>query len=957
MDSHDTLLIACKTAENRAHLRSVLEERFNLLEAANARQMMVLLKQNMDCIATVILDSTRKGCIDESVFSDAESRKLLDMLPVIAIIEDESPRYLHEAFSRGCIDAVPFDYEPNAMLHRIENIVQLHIHKQHLETIVQQQAMQLLHTKETMIDALSAMIEYRSVESGQHILRIRQFTRILLEEVAKSCPEYGLGDAAIAIISSASALHDIGKIAIPDSVLMKPGPLTAQERELMNTHTVTGCHIIDSLNNMGDREYLRYAHNICHYHHERWDGKGYPEGLAGDDIPICAQVVGLADAFDALTSKRVYKEAYPYSKAVNMILKGECGAFSPKLLECFKHVAEPFRQLAMDYSDGLPSNRESFDTSLPKPLPLQGVSMERTRAKYNALVHYINGLLIEIDAAKGLMHLIYNPYPEFSWLEGFSSLQELSDHLVDAVVSQEQRSDFVRFLRDDLKLFLDQDLRRMTRFFRFVHSACPEGELFELSLLRIQPLEPSSRSMAVLCKKVQDKARAGDAPGASYILSDSSITCRNDSRFTLLEIGRGIQELAGYSREEISRCFHDSLLELVLPQDRDAMRRAFQEQLTRGALVETEFRVRHKNGSVIWVLDKSYLSVGPDGQEIFNSFLTDITHTKRAYEQLSRKLERYEIILAQTENVLFEWEIASDRLTVSDTWETIFGFRLEAVQLLHGLEFNSHLHPDDIPSFYERLRSIEQGSDYEMFELRIATAGGRYLWCRIRASALRDARGELEKIVGIIINIDTEKKEEQLLQKRAERDSLTRLFNKAAGQKYAEEYLSRGPKENGCALLVIDVDNFKNINDRYGHLFGDMVLSKAAREIERTFRPQDIVSRIGGDEFAVLIKGVSDRKLLEARCTKLLERLGSAFRSKELKPPLSCSIGIALTNAGGCSYLDLFRCADQALYMAKARGKNGFCFYEGHALQGEEALPLSPITPIDPAGEWEDAGM
>ncbi|MRN27191.1 HD domain-containing protein, partial [Romboutsia ilealis] len=171
-----------------------------------------------------------------------------------------------------------------------------------------------------------------------HVLRIRKFTGVLLENVMYSCPEYELNDRAIQVIAEAAALHDIGKIAIADTILNKPGRLTDEEFEIMKTHTVRGCQILSSLGKMGDEEYLKYAYNICRYHHERWNGKGYPDGLIGDNTPVYAQAVGIADAYDALTTDRVYKKAIQPERALNMILNGECGMFSPKLLECLKNV-------------------------------------------------------------------------------------------------------------------------------------------------------------------------------------------------------------------------------------------------------------------------------------------------------------------------------------------------------------------------------------------------------------------------------------------------------------------------------------------------------------------------------------------------------------------------------------------------------------------------------------------
>ena len=952
MDRHDTLLIACGTPENRAHLRSILSQRYNLLEAANTRQAMLLLEQNMDCIATVILDVTVPEVLDITLMQESNNYNLLKQLPVIVMIRENTPETLMRVFDYGVTDAIPMNYEPYAMLRRIENVVDLHVHKQHLQTMVQEQADILRQSKETMVDALSSIIEYRSAESGQHTLRIRHFTKILLEEVARCCPEYELTDRLISIISGAAVMHDIGKIAIPDAILNKPGKLTPQEWEMMKTHTLTGCQILDTVGDLGDPEYLRYAHNICHYHHERWDGNGYPEGLAGDRIPICAQVVGLADAYDALTSKRVYKDAFSFAKAVNMILKGECGEFSPKLLECFKHVIGAYEALARDYADGLSPKNEIFDTTLPAPSAhREENSLERVRAKYNALVHYIGGLLIEVDLQRDLMHMIYNPYPEMSWMQEVSSFSELVS-LIDAQMpDQEGKEQMVSLFRDGVQKFIQQDLRRSGHQIRFWSRNNPDGELFEVTLLRINPIDASRRTMALLCRRLEQGIRSGGTKVP--MMSGCTLTSRNDDGLTLIELGDHIPLLAGYTREEIKAQFDNQLLDMVIPEDRSQVRRAFLEQFVKGSAAEVEFRVRNKNGTIRWMLNKSYLNIGTDGQEYISTYLTDITHTKREHDLLSEKLSRYEIILAQTENVLFDWDMVQDTIAFSDTWEKIFGFAPIEGQVRQVIGGESYLHPDDTPMLFDRVARLENGSNYETAEARIATARGRYLWCRFRASAIRDEQGSLRKIVGVIINIDAEKQAERMLQDRAERDTLTKLLNKGAARKQVEEYLSQFSHKANCALLIIDLDNFKQVNDQYGHLFGDAVLTKAAREIEKLFRNQDIVARIGGDEFMVLMRGVSDRKMLESRCQRLLQIFETSFRNQKYKLPLSCSIGISLSPEHGNTYYDLFRRADQALYRAKDSGKNNFFFYDGteETYSAAKNSRVSLNTPIDSNAE------
>lgn len=202
------------------------------------------------------------------------------------------------------------------------------------------------NTNNRLIEVLSSVVESRDVESGNHIHRIKNMTRILLKRIMTCFPEYGLKEEQIEIMSSAATMHDIGKIAIPDSVLLKPGRLTAEEFNVMKEHTVRGCKIINSASVIQDEEYYRYCYDICRHHHERYDGRGYPDGLKGDDISVVAQVVSIIDVYDALSSRRCYKEAYEEDKVFEMILGGECGAFNPKLIECLKAVRIELRILA-----------------------------------------------------------------------------------------------------------------------------------------------------------------------------------------------------------------------------------------------------------------------------------------------------------------------------------------------------------------------------------------------------------------------------------------------------------------------------------------------------------------------------------------------------------------------------------------------------------------------------------
>ena len=946
MVKHDTLLICSGIRENRKTLRRVFSDTFNLLEAVDARQLMLLLDQNLGCIAAVLLDISRWEAEDIHWMGQEENRSLLTKVPVIVLSELDSTDVLNRAFAMGAADVITLDYEPYAMLRRVETIIDLHLHKMHLETLVAEQKKILRHASDSMVDTLSSIIEYRSVESGQHILRIRQFTRILLEEVAKCCPEYDLTEETIDIICSASALHDVGKIAIPDGILMKPGKLTQQEWEMMKTHTLTGCRILESLEQMADGQYLRYAHNICHYHHERWDGGGYPEGLRGDAIPICAQVVSLADVYDALTSDRVYKEAFSFSKAVNMIFRGECGAFSPKLLNCFKHVVHKFEQLSGEYAAGRNPKMEDFTLQLPESREQQAVdAIEWLQGKYVALAHYINGLLMEVDLDRKLFHLVYNPYPELAALQKLDTLEEMAEQLRNQVAHPQDQEKLEEFFQQGIGHFLENGLRRSSIQIR-LGSGGEQGQLFDVTLMRINPLDNTRRTFTVLAKKVKGEAQIQDGLCREWIPLEGTFSCRNDAQFTLLLMGRAHDLLAGYTLDEIQNQMDGSLLRLVHPEDREMVRQEFTRQLKQGVNVGLEHRIVQKDGRVRWVYNTSQLVLDGSGQEVICSYLLDTQNLHREDAQLQEKLQRYEIILAQTENVLFEWDMERDVIRFSNTWEDIFGYQAPGGGEHWSRQWMDYLYPDDMPLLADCISDLKNGAPYAMTEVRIATARGSYLWCRYRATAIRDTRGKLQKITGIVINIDAEKQTNQALQSQAEQDPLTKLLNKDAARKQAEEYFAQYAGTGG-ALLILDLDNFKQINDRKGHLFGDAVLVKVAQEIRKIFREQDIVARIGGDEFMVVMRGVTGREMLEQRCQKLLQILSDAFAGCKLA--LGCSIGIALAPVHGQSYYELFQHADQALYQVKARGKRGYGIYdpEDSGYLSEPNRNGRNTTPID----------
>lgn len=351
MKKRDTILVVDDVEMNRTILCTLFEKNYNLLEAENGEQALQLLEKHHRRIAIVLLDLNMPVMNGYEVLDEMRKQNMLSTVPVIVITVESSSENELKAFDLGAADIIMKPFELHVVERRVQNVIELNLHKLYQDELIEEQACKLRESQTIMVDALASIIESRSLETGQHVQRIRLFTKVLLEDISVHCPEYNIDERKVELISSAAAMHDIGKIAIPDSILNKPGKLTAEEFEIMKSHTVKGCEMLASLKRLGDKEYLHYAYNICRHHHERWDGGGYPDHLVGDAIPIYAQITGIADCYDALTMDRVYRKAIEPDKAAHMILTGECGTFSSKLLQRFQAVSDTFAQLALEYKD------------------------------------------------------------------------------------------------------------------------------------------------------------------------------------------------------------------------------------------------------------------------------------------------------------------------------------------------------------------------------------------------------------------------------------------------------------------------------------------------------------------------------------------------------------------------------------------------------------------------------
>lgn len=342
MEPKQKILIVDDSEINRAMLKEILGEGYEYLEAENGLRAIEILRRRTD-IALVLLDLIMPEMNGFDVLRVMQCYAWQEEIPVIVISAAEDNRSVERAYDMGVADYIRRPFERVMVLRRVKNALMLYAKQKRLTRLVTDQVYEKEHNGVLMISILSHVVEFRNSESGQHVLHIRTLTDLLLHQLVQKTDRYQLDESDISLISTASALHDIGKIMIPEEILNKPGRLTEEEYATIKTHTTEGARILKGLAIGQDEPLVKVAHAICRWHHERWDGGGYPDRLKGDEIPIAAQVVALADVYDALTSERCYKQSYSHEKAVDMILHGECGSFNPLLMECLKESSELLR--------------------------------------------------------------------------------------------------------------------------------------------------------------------------------------------------------------------------------------------------------------------------------------------------------------------------------------------------------------------------------------------------------------------------------------------------------------------------------------------------------------------------------------------------------------------------------------------------------------------------------------
>lgn len=328
------ILLVDDSAMNRMILKEILGGDYSILEAENGQECLEKMQAEAGNIALVLLDINMPVMDGFEVLKAMNTNHTIEDIPVIMISSDDSDDAIRRSYELGASDYVNRPFDARIVYRRVTNTIKLYAKQRRLVQMVSDQIRARENNTDTLVGVLSHIVEFRNGESGAHVLHIRIITELLLHRLLEISSQYPITAEQQDNIPLASALHDIGKIGIDEKILNKPGKLTPEEFEVIKTHSMLGAEMLHQLKNFNEQPLLQTAYEITRWHHERWDGRGYPDGLKGDEIPISAQLVALADVYDALTSERCYKKAFSHEKAVQMILSGECGAFNPLLLQC-----------------------------------------------------------------------------------------------------------------------------------------------------------------------------------------------------------------------------------------------------------------------------------------------------------------------------------------------------------------------------------------------------------------------------------------------------------------------------------------------------------------------------------------------------------------------------------------------------------------------------------------------
>lgn len=771
---------------NRQILMAILGDEYEYVEAEDGRQAIHMLQQDLN-IDLMLLDINMPEMNGFQVLERMNKFQWIKEIPVLMISSEEKRDTIERAYIFGAQDYIRRPFDAFIVRRRVENILNLYENQKRLKQMVSEQIYEKEANSNLLIDILSQVVEFRNSENREHIIHIRTITELLLHRLIQKTDQYQLSETDIAMIMTASALHDIGKINIPENILNKPGKLTSEEFKIMKTHTTIGSDMIRQMTTKSEKPLLHVAWQVCRWHHERWDGHGYPDGLIGEKIPISAQVVGMADVYAALTSKRCYKDAYDHETAMEMIFSGECGAFNPLLLECLSEIASELR-VAVQYDARDTIYRNEADrlaaevmqkTEVPCSDRAQHM-LESMQERMNFFASLKGGIQFDYDSVSRLVNVTnWDEPPQYRY-----TVKNVADTNCFTCLSQK---DFHR-----LKDALDATTPENREFSMSI--MMPKEKEYEWCDLRVHSLWSDlspEHYIGAVGQLVRPQEVSADIP----ILDGLAESDTAD--------GMAVKAIV----DQLRKIF--DIVRLVDP--------------TANAVLELDH-----NGT-LRKTDQHCAAFWETGGNCTNCISTRALSQKTMLNKLEfTKTDMYYVV--------------SKYLCINGT-----------------------------PCVMEMLSKLNEGR-------WIDANGTRFL--------LDKSRGESRKLF---------------------LDPLTATYSR----RYFETYLTH--MEGMECVEIIDVNQFKQVNDTYGHPAGDVVLRDIAAAIRSCIRSSDILIRYGGDEFLLLFPKMSEKDMAEKN-KRIKEAVANIVFTEYPTLHLSVSIG------GVCGVhpiMEAIRQADKRMYENK----------------------------------------
>lgn len=785
------ILIVDDSEMNRDMLSDMLSDDYDIVEAADGEEALSILKERVYDIDLVLLDIIMPAVDGFGVLDVMKRYHWIDNTPVIMISSETSQSYIRKAFELGVTDYIirPFD---SFIIHkRVSNTLMLYRKQKKLLSALEEQVYENEKNNSMMINVLAHIVEFRNGESGMHVHHIKQLTSILLQNLIEKTDKYHLTENDILLISTASSLHDIGKISIDDKILNKPGRLTAEEFEVIKTHSIIGAEMLKDLHNTHNYPLFDKAYEICRWHHERYDGKGYPDGLKGEEIPISAQVTSLADVYDALTSNRCYKKAFSHEKAMEMILDGQCGAFNPVLLQCLKDCE---KQILAEFSD-------SIDTTQDDRLLI--------RATEELVENKISS--DKIDFSARLPIAARERWNFFS--DGSGEIQFEYDAMLDVL----------RLTKYGAKVLGLQELTMHPRGLK-------QGYLGAQNIQTILDAMQSEASLEKPVVKIK-KHISLNGPRRWYEIRIRTLWSNEEKPKYTGILGRIID-------------INDSELAIVRPEYRISENDDAEIRQTISKLTQVFDVVR-----LVDITDNEIVRSGckPGNEEMINACRGNKCYaiwgkTQRCKNCVSSKA--------------FEKRGQVSKLEFAD--DSIFQIISKYVEI------------SGKPYVLEMIYKDNDG-------------------------VLLGAYGKTD-FMDNIVNYN----------RQLYHDALTGAYNR----RYYEEQAKSMRYIDAVAML--DANNFKGINDHYGHAAGDCLLKAVCESIKECIRSSDILIRLGGDEFVLLMANIPEIVFYQ-KISEIKQRI-SEIKLPDY-PDIKCAAAIggvygiqpienALTEADRLMYLD-----------------------------------------------------